>query len=158
MRILVFSDTHGRITEAENVIKNMVGVDAVIHCGDHLSDAERIAADFPEIKIYGVCGNCDANRSKPYIVEEFEGKKIFITHGHLYKVKSETDCEYKTLREEGLRLGADAVVFGHTHIPYNMDWGNMVVLNPGSIKSLGTYGVIEIENDRLKAATLSVVW
>ena len=158
VRILVFSDTHRQIIDAENVINNLVGVDAVIHCGDHLSDAKRLEADFPGIDFYYVSGNCDGDSSRPYLLAEFEEKKIFITHGHLYNVKAETECEYKTIRTEGKKLSADAVVFGHTHIPYNRDWGDMVVLNPGSIKSRGTYGVIEIENGKLKAATCSIIW
>lgn len=158
MRILVFSDTHRQVSDAENVINNIVGVDAVIHCGDHLSDAKRLEKEFPEIDFYYVSGNCDGDSSRPYLLEDFAGKKIFITHGHLYNVKSESGCEYKTIREEGKRLGADAVVFGHTHIPYNMDWGDMVVLNPGSLRYTDTYAVIEIENEKLKAATCSIVW
>lgn len=156
MRILVFSDTHRNISRAVRVLHNIVGVDAVIHCGDCISDVDDISVEYPNIKFYSVSGNCDIDNSRYEKVVEIGGKRIFITHGHAYRVKSEIETEYPTVKEKGISLGADAVVFGHTHIPYNRNWGNITVLNPGSIKYEGTYGVIEIENDVLKAAICNV--
>ena len=62
-----------------------------------------------------------------------DDKKIFVTHGHMYNVKY--DHNYHTMKEKGLSIGADAVIFGHTHIPYCENFGNILLLNPGSVKS-----------------------
>ncbi len=156
MRILVFSDTHFNVSRAYNVINNIIGVDAVIHCGDGIRDAYELEAEFPEIKLYYVCGNCDGTEGISESTINIGSKSIFITHGHRYNVKSECDFEYPTLRDRGRELGADCVVFGHTHMPYNRNWGDIVVMNPGSIKYEGTYGVIEIEEDRLASAICNV--
>ena len=156
MRIIVFSDSHNNISRMEKVLSGIIGVDAVIHAGDGLLDLDEIAINYPNIRFFGVRGNCDSTPAKGEMMLDFDGKKIFVTHGHLYSVKSEIEWEYQTIRDKGRELGADAVVFGHTHIPYNMNWGDIVVMNPGSIKYEGTYGVIEIENGKLKSATLNL--
>ncbi len=156
MRIVVFSDSHYNVSRMEKVLNTIIGIDAVIHCGDGKSDLDEVAENHPNIKFYGVRGNCDNAFSKGEELLTIEGKNIFVTHGHLYNVKTEIEWDYPTLRDKGRELGADAVVFGHTHIPYNKNWGDIVVMNPGSIKYSGTYGVIEIEGGKLKTATLNL--
>lgn len=156
MRVLVFSDTHNNVSRVEKVLNTIIGVDAVIHCGDGIGDIDAIKDEFPQIIFFRVRGNCDYMPEKAEQVLELGGKKIFVTHGHAYNVKSEHDFEYITIRERGRELDADAVLFGHTHIPYNRNWGDIVVMNPGSIKYEGTYGVIEIEDDRLKSAVCNL--
>ncbi len=156
MRILVFSDTHNNSSRMERVLNTIIGVDAVIHCGDGLSDLEAVRDNFPKLEFHAVRGNCDYKPEKGEKLLELGGKKIFVTHGHGYSVKSEQEFEYITIRERGRELGADAVLFGHTHIPYNRNWGDIVVMNPGSAKYEGTYGVIEIEDGRLKTAVCNI--
>lgn len=156
MRILIFSDTHNNVSRAEKVLNTIVGVDAVIHCGDGLADMRELEGMFPKIAFYGVRGNCDMIPEKGEKLIEIGGKKIFAAHGHTYSVKSEVEFDYVTIRERARELGADAAVFGHTHIPYNRNWGDIIVMNPGSLKYEGTYGVAEIENGVLKTATCSL--
>ena len=156
MRIVVFSDSHNNISRMEKVLNTLVGVDAVIHAGDGKTDLDEVAENHPEIKFYGVRGNCDGGLAQSEMLITLEDKKIFVSHGHLYNVKTEVEWNYETIRDKGRDLGVDAVVFGHTHIPYNKNWGDIVVMNPGSIKYSGTYGVIEIENGKLKTATLNL--
>ncbi len=156
MRILAFSDTHHNISRANRVINNIAGITGIVHCGDVLSDAEELKISFSGIEFYTVPGNCDGSAGEREKLIELEGKKIFITHGHRYNVKSEVEIEYPTIRDRGRELGADIVIFGHTHIPYNRNWGDIIVMNPGSIKYEGTYGVIETDNGILKSAILNV--
>ena len=154
MRILVFSDTHMQLEGCIQTIENIIGVDMIIHAGDHMSDAKNLSQIFPDIPVKYVAGNCDISFSENELVTEIEGSRIFITHGHLYNVKNENT--YQTLKNKGTELGCDIVVFGHTHIPYNENCGNIILLNPGSAKYTKTYGVIEIENNKLKSAVLDM--
>lgn len=156
MRIIVFSDTHHNTSRAARVIRNIVGIDAVIHCGDGLADVDDLREELAGVPFYCVAGNCDMSLEANEKLLELGGKKIFVTHGHAYRVKQEIESEYATLVEKGLELGADAAVFGHTHIPYNRNRGNITIMNPGSIKYEGTYGVIEIEDGVLKSAICNV--
>ena len=150
MRILVFSDSHKNTSRCAAVIRNLVGIDMILHAGDHCSDAEELAHEFPEIPMKYVRGNCDFSAAPQELVIEAEGKKILLTHGHAYAVKYECDC--RSLLERAKECGCDCAVFGHTHEGLCDASRGVVLLNPGSIKYGGTYGVIEIEDGKLKAA------
>ena len=150
MRILVFSDSHRDCKICIDVINRIIGIDMILHAGDHSEDAKRIGKQFPDIPVYSVVGNCDFGGGAKELVIEAEGKKIFLTHGHLYNVKN--DYEYTLILEKTKGLGCDCAVFGHTHLGLCDVKGGITLLNPGSIRYGRTFGVIEIENGRLRAA------
>lgn len=151
-RILIFSDTHGYINKCIQLIDNLKP-DAVIHAGDYISDAEDLISLYPDMPVHCVCGNNDFSARFPRDLSvETEGKKIFITHGHEYRVKYES--EYDTLTKKAQSINADLCVFGHTHIPYTGYKYGLTILNPGSIRYTGTYAVCEIENGKLKTCIL----
>ena len=58
MRILVISDTHGKVDEALKLIKNMEKPDLIIHLGDYVEDGEYIERE-TGIKVELVRGNGD---------------------------------------------------------------------------------------------------
>lgn len=153
MRIVVFSDTHGDITLCERVLNSLVGVDMVLHAGDHARDAEHLAARFPSIPVKFVRGNCDLSGAPAELILETAGKRIFMTHGHLYNVKNE--LAYETLAEKVREAHCDLGIFGHTHLGYDANLGRFSLLNPGSIRYCATYGVVEIEDGVLRTAVLS---
>ena len=153
MRILVFSDSHRDIESCIRVINNIVGVDMILHAGDHISDAKELCRMFPEIAFEYVPGNCDFSADDPDVIVETCGKKIFLTHGHRYSVKY--DDTYRELLEKAEAEKCDCAVFGHTHQSLCDPRKKVLLLNPGSIKN-GTYGVIEIEDGVLKAAVCSL--
>ena len=55
--------------------------------------------------------------------------------------------------EEGKARNADIVMFGHTHKPYLETFGEMTVLNPGSLSyprqegRRGSYIIMEIDEE-----------
>jgi len=148
MRILIFSDSHADISLCSALIEK-IGADIVLHAGDHARDAEKLLEKFPDLDIRFVCGNCDFIDTPTELNFCIENKNIFLTHGHKFNVKH--DYEYKKLHYKALEIGADLAVFGHTHDPYNCDYGNIILLNPGSIKYTRTFGIAEIENNKLRA-------
>lgn len=154
MRILVFSDSHKDTESMIKVINRIVDVDMIIHTGDHHSDAEQIEKLFPNIPVKYVLGNCDFGVCPTELVIDACGKKIFLTHGHFYSVKY--DYDYHTIFERTKELGCDAVVFGHTHKSICDVKNGITLLNPGSVCYGKTFGVIEIENGKLKSAICSV--
>ncbi|TCT12151.1 hypothetical protein EDC18_11457 [Natranaerovirga pectinivora] len=146
MSILVISDTHGKIDNVLQIIKNNKNIDLIIHLGDLVRDAETLEI-IEEIKIEYIAGNCDfiSKYPKEKIIE-YKNKRIFLTHGHQYNVK----WEYSTIKKTGKRQNADIVLFGHTHIPY-LDEDEIILMNPGSISSPRggnklSYGIISIDN------------
>lgn len=155
-RIFIFSDTHGSLSGCENALRNSKEkVGGIIHAGDYTRDADSLKTLFPEIPFYIVKGNGDIFSHEPQdLTVIIDGVKIFITHGHMYNVKMEYD--YRTLREKGHEVGADLVVFGHTHRPY-LDWdGQMTVVNPGSAGYGGTYAVAKIDNGKVRVDMYSI--
>ena len=154
-RILIFSDTHNDINHCIRILTNMKDVDAVIHAGDCVSDAEDLKSIFPKIPIFYVRGNNDLlSRAPDSLTVPIGGKKILIVHGHIERVKY--DLSLSTLTEKGEKANADLVVFGHTHMPQTEYRGKMIILNPGSVRFTRTYAVAEIEDDVLKTAIVNI--
>lgn len=145
MLIAVVSDTHRHykyINIASEIIK---GADILIHLGDNSEDVEELTKDFTG-EIYAVRGNCDLSNKYPKEqLIDLMGHKIFFTHGDLYGVKSNLN----TIYYKGLEVGADIVLFGHTHHNVIERVNGITLMNPGSISLpylKGRYvGFIKIE-------------
>jgi hypothetical protein len=160
-KLLVFSDTHGSITALKNVLnwaKDRTPpndkICAAAFLGDGIDDLQP-AADatgfFCEWKI--VCGNNDYGHSLPgSAVFDFANHRFFLCHGHRHSFFS----SYHTLVAAARNAGADIVLFGHSHVPFNKKVEDIYLINPGSVgrprSRIGaTFAVIEcIENQPLK--------
>lgn len=153
MKILVLSDSHRNLPPMETAVLEEKP-DQIIHLGDHESDAEDLGRFFPRIPVCSVAGNCDGFSGVPrYKLISFAGKKLFLTHGHYYGVKTGLEHLVNTAHV----AGADAVLFGHTHRPYYAESEGMLVINPGSVGMGGrTYGVLTIEGGKMSYEAKSV--
>jgi putative phosphoesterase len=143
MKILVMSDSHKNTLAVLQAV-SQAGPDLVLHLGDHDTDCKIIRQNMPQIPIRAVRGNCDM-RSNELDVDEFvaEGKRILMTHGHLYGVKATNAA----LLDEAVARQADIVLYGHTHRPFYMEYEGMYIINPGSIgMGQNTYSVITIDH------------
>ncbi len=143
MELLIFSDSHGR-TDAmtEALHRQTPALSGICFLGDGLRDIDGLNTPLP---IYSVRGNCDWSRtfdlSPAERVLELEGHTIYLTHGHLFGVKSGLGG----IISHAATVGADIVLFGHTHrayertIPTGERIGEtvlhrpMYLFNPGSI-------------------------
>ena len=145
MKYLVCSDIHGSKGAAEFALKAFeeTGCDAILCLGDVLYHGPR--NDLPEDyspkeviallnpyadKIIAVRGNCDAEVDQMVLdfaltadYNEFflKGRKVFMTHGHVYSPE----------HHPGLKKG-DVFLSGHTHIPTADRVNGIYYLNPGS--------------------------
>jgi len=129
MKIAVISDTHKIKKYIELSKKYIDDADVLIHLGDDSEDIEELTMDFKG-EVYGVRGNCDyINKYPNEQLLVLGGKRIFITHGHIYGVKNGMmNILYKA--EE---LGADIILFGHTHIALIEEYKGIMIMNPGSV-------------------------
>ena len=149
MTILVFSDSHGNYRPMERALRRE-RPDAVFHLGDGGSELEKLAAAWPRLPLTCVKGNCDTGSSLPeHAAVDLEGFRFFLTHGHNYSVRFSLD----RLLLAAQLAGADAALFGHTHVQVCETRQGMRVLNPGSIGKLGQYAVIEIKDGRMICRT-----
>jgi len=147
MRIVVVSDTHGKIDHFVNKLKSMDRPQLIIHLGDYAEDGEKIQS-LTNVETIIVKGNGDyfnKNYEEDRLIE-IGGKKFFITHGHKYNVRYRLD----NLMYKGEEVNADIVLYGHTHVPVILKESNMIIMNPGSvslprtIEKEKTFGIIEI--------------
>ncbi|MEZ0536754.1 metallophosphoesterase [Caldicellulosiruptoraceae bacterium PP1] len=131
MKILVISDTHGFTSNAEKLIKKYKDkISMVVHLGDLVSDAKRLQGIFSDVKFEIVKGNNDFTKDYPNEkIIELNGKRILITHGHMYRVK----YSYDYIVSHAKALKVDAVFFGHTHEQEEFYKDNCLFLNPGSL-------------------------
>lgn len=145
MRILVTSDTHGDFFSLNQAINEQKSAEIIIHCGDSKDEVQRIKELYKDKAVYAVKGNCDfcspLNNTELITIE---GKKIFITHGHLYNAKMTLYNLCCAAREQD----ADIVVFGHTHNALNEYDDGLYILNPGSLHGYNaSYAYIDITDN-----------
>ncbi len=152
MKILLVSDTHGRMDRLFNISRNFKDVDMIIHLGDNYQDAIELSekhAEYEREMIY-VAGNTDGffeSKELSKVVETPYGN-IYICHGHKESVNSSLmNLYYKTVENDCI-----AGCFGHTHIPAYEDLDGVKLLNPGSLSkprnmSKGNYGIITLDEN-----------
>ena len=150
-KILIVSDSHGRMENLKKAITNMAGtMDRMIHLGDSLCSLETME-ELAGCPVDMVKGNCDSLMSDLPLSKliQIGQHTAFLTHGHKFGGLWGIDAMKKTARENG----AGIVMFGHTHEPMVEPYGDVVVLNPGSISQprqeghQPTYIVMNMEED-----------
>ena len=121
--------------------------DMAFHLGDCIGDAQDLSSAFPMLDLCYVPGNCDYCTSVPAsLLQEAGGVRIFLTHGHLFGVKSGLD----TLTAAAKDMGAQLILFGHTHQALLEERNGVTLLNPGAAGRFGrsSYAVVELENGK----------
>ena len=139
MKILVFSDSHRALSGMRQAIDSECP-DYVIHLGDLERDAQLLAQEYPSFAIAGVPGNCDGFPTTPLQrLATYANVKVLMSHGHIWNVKSGYHAAIHAARQ----CQADVLLFGHTHVPYcEQQEDGLWVMNPGSIRDSGTYGIL----------------
>lgn len=150
MTILVLSDSHSALQFMRRCIEQ-VKPDAMIHLGDYFDDGLTMKEEHPFLPVYQVPGNCDYYSCPPgqpaVLVQQVCGVRLYMTHGHLHRVKLYREALLKDARASG----AEAALFGHTHEAYcAQEDDGLWVLNPGSCGYFGgSAGVIETDGSRI---------
>lgn len=158
MKILVVSDSHGRNVYLEKVLET-VEPDMLIHLGD-LEGSEIFIQNKVSCPVEMVSGNndyfSDLEREKLITIGRY---KILLTHGHRYRVHFGTE----TIKDWARQMGADIVMFGHTHMPLLDTSTDVTALNPGSISQprqegrIPTYAIVELDRNGEIHFTLNYV-
>lgn len=147
MKILIVSDSHGLVSELGTLKKrHEEDVELFLHCGDsELSASEEVMKGYITVQ-----GNCDYEDKFPTeTTQEIADKKIFLTHGHLYGVKSSLN----NLLYKAKEVGANIACFGHSHFLGMEVVDDVLFINPGSLRlprgrKEQTYVILTIEMDR----------
>lgn len=145
MRIVVMSDSHFNFPVLKEIVNIQKSADIFVYLGDGELDFQELMHHYPEKEMHCVRGNCDGGSLTPFAeMMTCCGKQIFLTHGHLFRVKFGVE----ELKEHAVGIGADILLYGHTHMPYTGYDDGLYIMNPGSVSlpksGRPTYGVIDI--------------
>lgn len=144
MKLLVFSDSHRSLQGMRHAVE-LEHPDYVIHLGDLERDAQLLSQEYPTLAVTGVPGNCDGFIFSPLQkLVTYGHARILMSHGHIWGVKG----GYGAAIAAAQKCDAHILLFGHTHVPYceRLEDG-LWVMNPGSIRDSGSYGVIDLSDD-----------
>ncbi len=145
-RILVVADTHGKCDKIIKLMEN-IPFTKVFHLGDLVRDALYIKKAFPDLEVVSVRGNNDPFGTEDEKIVEVSGKKFFLCHGHNYSPSS----SLLRLSLKAEEVGADAVLFGHTHRKLLEKEGDIIIFNPGSPErprgGKASCGIIELDEN-----------
>ncbi len=125
-KIAVVSDTHGLIENIRPLLHRLGQVDALYHLGDHAADAIELSRIL-NCGYVAVRGNCDPFSPAPLdTIVDWHGHRILLLHGH-------TVSGRQHLYYAAKQANADAVLFGHSHVPSVETVEGVLMLNPGSL-------------------------
>ena len=148
MKILVLSDSHGRLGLMLDAMERE-RPHRVFFLGDHYQDAQALADAYPGVPVDAVKGNCAWCAGPEELLVEAEGVRFLLTHGHRYYAKSGVDW----LADAGREKGVDMVCFGHTHEALNMPRQGVWLFNPGTaggVRGRPGYGVLIVEKGTVR--------
>ncbi len=153
MKILVFSDSHGRGDRMAEVLSRDK-YDVVLFLGDGSADFDKLASEsVGNTRFISVKGNCDFFDGTPEErLIELDGFRVLMLHGHTKNVKHGTSVlEYYAREKE-----VDLVLYGHTH---SRDLRRIegekpfYIFNPGSIGASSylapSFGYVETVGEQL---------
>lgn len=144
-KILVVSDSHKHNDILNKIFSHHSDIDTCIHAGD-LQDNENGL----EIKhLHLVSGNNDFDLYPQKLILNFEGFKIYVTHGHNQDIEV-SDRKIKELSKEH---NVQLCIFGHTHNPKYYQEDDIYYLNPGSVSFprgskvfIPTYAILALDD------------
>lgn len=150
-KIIVVSDSHSLQKRLGELYQIHMDADLFIHCGDSELTFLELSklGDFKSVK-----GNCDYESFDREMDFEIHSKKIHVEHGDKFS-------NLQSMLYYGQEIGCDIFLSGHTHIPHEFSYENILFLNPGSLRqnrdgSEPSYMVLNIERDEIRVELIRV--
>lgn len=156
MKVGILSDTHMMKKFIDMTIPYLKDCDLIIHAGDNFSDSKYVHS-MTNVGVMAVKGNCDFDNVEEELVFEVEGKTIFLCHGDSYGVKYGLEEIEKKAKE----YEADIVIFGHTHIPLQIEKDSILYINPGSVSlprqvTYRSFVIMDIQDSNIKIDEIKI--
>ena len=159
MKIGVVADTHSLPMPAQ-MLKDFKDVDLIVHAGDFCSF--KTVEQLRKIKeVTGVFGNMDGSEIRKVFprsqVLKVAGRAVGIFHG---EGAAQTILEKVQAEFKGKKV--DAVIFGHSHQPFNQVIDRILYFNPGSPTDIvrapyRSYGILEVTDKGIKGNIIKVI-
>lgn len=147
MRYLVFSDTHGRLSEVAALAARCQPFDAVIGAGDFYRDGAALAELWGK-PYCGAQGNNDDEPAAPWWSLFRDRSTVgLVVHGHQWTPSARLQKMADLAKVHGARV----VVFGHTHRRQDVEVAGIRLLNPGAVHrprdNFASVGFLDIAAD-----------
>ena len=158
MNIGIVSDTHSKPIP-QQLIHDFENVDMIIHAGDFCGENDY--KKFYEMKeLKAVFGNMDEAKLKRLLPRRQIFKIGAVTFG-LFHGEGTAANIFETVQNEFKKEKVNVVIFGHSHQPMNATIKGVLYFNPGSPNDAicapyCSYGILEIQNDKVKGTILKV--
>jgi putative phosphoesterase len=131
-RLAVISDTHlprGARELPAACVEQLRGADAILHAGDFMELSVLEALERLGPPVLAVRGNVDSSRLQALLpltrIVSVDGARIAMVHDGGPR-------EGRLARLRRRFPDADAVVFGHSHLPLHEERDGFAIFNPGS--------------------------
>ena len=148
MKLGLISDTHMPDrwkTLPERVFELFADVDLILHAGDvgELWVLDQLSASAPVIAVHGNDETAEAEVALPYLQTiSAAGHRLVMTHAHypdrtaeLASRTNEWESKFERRANFAKAHGASICIFGHTHIPMDLHYQGIHLINPGAIAS-----------------------
>ena len=161
MRLGILSDSHDELDRVRRAVEMLqaAGAETIVHCGD-LTGPEILAA-CAVLPCYFVFGNHDCDRAAELrsAAEQLQavclgwggevtlaGKRVAVVHGHLRS-------DLRPLVE----AEPDYLLFGHFHMPGELQIGPTRRINPGALHRADEYtvAVLDLAVDAVEFLTVT---
>lgn len=142
------SDSHHDLSAIDDAICLADDVDCWLHAGDSIDDAGYLADVSKNLYMLFLVIQIGFPLSQKKYQQKLLAKNI-LTHGHKYNVKWTT----KYLYEQASKLGADIIVYGHSHVGNEEHVNDKIIINPGSVSEPRdgldpSFMIIDINNEK----------
>lgn len=144
---------HGLVLPAA-LVEGLRGIDLIVHCGD-MVDAMAIPLLEAIAPLEAVAGNNDPaelqRRFGKRKVLQFGEVRVGVVHGHEGTGRSTLARAQNAFKNDSV----DAILFGHSHVPYCQRHDGVLLFNPGSPTDRRrqreySYGIIRIVGKNLE--------
>ena len=132
MRVGVVSDTHmagGRRRLPENCVEVLRGCDLIVHAGDIMSIDALLEIEAIGPPVRAITGNMDGWELRARLPDE---ELLELDGARLAMIHDAGPSAGRLTRMRRRFPEADAVVFGHSHLPLHQRDGGFQIFNPGS--------------------------
>ena len=127
MKILIISDTHGNLNNLYTVLEREKPIDNLLHLGDVSRDDDEIRA-IADCACAFVRGNCDwCSDERDSRDFGLLGHNVHMEHGHMLP------DSFAGIAAKAKNIGADIMMYGHTHVPLIYRYKDVYIINPGSL-------------------------
>lgn len=147
MKVVVVSDSHGKNSRLEEILRLEPDADCYLHCGD----IETSEGEYPMYQT--VMGNNDYFCSYPEkLVLSLGEHRVLVMHGNQFPYMRRIERMSAYAKNEG----CDIFCFGHTHVAYLEEVDGVMMINPGSLwrsrDGRGpSYAIIELNGAHIQA-------